>query len=187
MDTGGLGLIHHMGLGEGMNSETGDADDDDSYGDLTDSPSSGSISFSSKGRGTRGRISGDRSKGGLGLSFDSDPLFSSGRKEEPIPLLIERRLQQSSLLSLRLLAIVPSLWGIVVLFNGFINGEVGVDVWPWGVDLSRDALERLVAGGAWNEGKVRRVSRGDMVLSMAWVSWFGQTLIPNPHITRDAP
>lgn len=173
--------------GEVTGSEGADADDDDSYEGLTDSPSSGSINFSSKRKGLRQRLPVDRNKGGLGLSFGPETPPPVVKKEDPIPAIIERRLQQSSLLSLRLLAVVPSVWGIAVLFQGFVSGEIGVDVWPWGVDLSRDALERLVAGGAWNEGTPRRVSRGDMLLAMAWVgdhSSSARHLLTHRHCAR---
>lgn len=109
-------------------------------------------------------------KGSLGLSFGPESPPVDVKKEDPIPALLERRLQQSSLLLLRLLAIVPSVWGIMVLFLAVSSGELWVDVWPWGADLSREALERLVAGGVGPEGIKRKVSRGDMLLAMAWVS-----------------
>lgn len=146
--------------------ESEDADDD--YDGTTDSPSSGSLSFSPKRRVLRQRMSSERAKGSLGLSFGPDT--TPVKREDPLPVLIERRLQQSSLLSLRLLAIVPSLWGIAVLFEALVSADLSVDVWPWGVDLSREALERLVAGGQASEGVSRKVSRGDMVLAIAWVS-----------------
>jgi hypothetical protein len=84
--------------------------------------------------------------------------------------MLERRLQQSNLFWLRALAVIPSLWGMAVMLLAFVSGELYMESWPWGVDWSREALERLVAGGPALEGPIRRVARGDMVLAMAWVS-----------------
>jgi hypothetical protein len=147
---------------------TGSEDADDDY-DGTDSPSSGSLTFSPKRR-PRQRRPVDKAKGSLGLSFGPETPPAAVKAVELLPDLIERKLQDSTLLPLRLLAIVPSVWGIVVLALGFISGEIWVEVWPWGVDLSREALERLVAGGDLTEGFKRTVSRGDMILAMLWVS-----------------
>ncbi|OCF35520.1 hypothetical protein I316_02572 [Kwoniella heveanensis BCC8398] len=184
----------------GMSSE--DADDD--Y-ESTDSPSSGSITFSPKrtrGSGSlrhrfpfqtdkdgprdRPRFSPVSSGSGLGLSLGPSSTMSNSpapvspkslapdEVDENQPLFIrvgikmERWFQHSSLLPLRLLAIVPSLWGIAVLSRALVTGGVWFDVWPWGVDLSREALERVVAGGGWNEGTWRGVRRGDVLLSIAW-------------------
>jgi len=151
----------------------GSEDADDDYDGTTDSPSSGSLSFSPKRKVLRQRMGAERAKGSLGLSFGPDT--TPVKREEPLPLLIERRLQQSSLLSLRLLAVVPSLWGIAVLLEALISADLSVDVWPWGVDLSREALERLVAGGQAHVGECRKVSRGDMVLAIAWVCGFARS------------
>ncbi|WVQ93261.1 hypothetical protein IAU59_000327 [Kwoniella sp. CBS 9459] len=184
----------------GMSSE--DADDD--Y-ESTDSPSSGSITFSPKrtrGSGNlrqrfpfpidkdkdRPRFSPVSSSGsGLGLSLGptssatASPAAISPKSlasEEPdtthlsylvkMGVKMESWFQHSSLLSLRLLAIVPSLWGIAVLSRALVTGGIWFDIWPWGVDLSREALERVVAGGGWNEGTWRTVRRGDVLLSIAW-------------------
>ena len=161
-------LFARTRLGPGMaRSEDGD---DDYDGATTDSPSSSSLTFSPKrSRGLRQRMAMDKSKG-LGLSFQPETSPVSLRKEDPTPVYIERRLQKSSLLSLRLLAVVPSLWGICVLVEAFISGGLWVDVWPWRIDLSREALERLVAGGMGEPGTWKSVNRGDMLLSIAWVS-----------------
>ncbi len=152
----------------GSSGITGSEDADDDY-ESNDSPSSGSLTFSPKRtRRPRQRDMAERSKL-LGLTLEPAAKVDEAAKEEPIPAFIERRLQQSSLLSLRLLAIAPSLWGICVLVQALATGVLWHDVWPWGVDLSRDALERLVQGGMGYEGTWRPVSRGDMLLSIAWV------------------
>ena len=145
-----------------------DADDDDTTG--TDSPSSDSLSFSSRKPKLRQRLP-ERSKSGLGLSLEPSPeVIMKDIKPEYIPAIIERTFQQSTLLALRLLAVVPSMWGICVLLDALVSGRLWVEVWPWGVDLSTEALERLVAGGTSEAGSWRRVSRGDMALCIAWVS-----------------
>lgn len=91
---------------------------------------------------------------------------------QPLPNELERMIRRSSLLYLRLLAIVPAVWGICVLAQALATGGLWVDVWPYGVDLSKEALERLVAGGVMMEGEWIRVDRGDMLLCIAWVSIF---------------
>ncbi|WVR09104.1 hypothetical protein IAU60_006166 [Kwoniella sp. DSM 27419] len=186
-------------LGGGMSSE--DADDD--Y-ESTDSPSSGSLTFSPKRNqytsGLRQRFPMDKVRGGLqpafgglmgtlpgagagglGLSLNpalesptsvSSPGLSDSAKDHSFGHKIATKLEhwfaRSTLLPLRLLAIVPSLWGISVLARGLATGGVWYDVWPWGVDLSRESLERLLAGGGWNEGTWRNVRRGDAAISIAW-------------------
>ncbi|KAK4684373.1 hypothetical protein P7C73_g5804, partial [Tremellales sp. Uapishka_1] len=149
---------------DGISSE--DADDD--Y-DGTDSPSSGSLTFSPKrSKGLRQRQP-DRTKGGLGLSLEPETATHEEKTEDIKVDSIEDILKRSSLVSLRLLAIVPSLWGIFVLSHAVITGGLYHDVWPWGVDFSREALERLVQQGHGDyEGLWRPVPRGDMLLSIAW-------------------
>ncbi|ORX39101.1 N-glycosylation protein-domain-containing protein [Kockovaella imperatae] len=142
-----------------------DADDDTASG--TDSPSSESLSFTSRKSRLRHRMP-ERSKSGLGLSFEASPEITLRDVPEHIPAIIERTFSDSSLLSLRLLAVFPSLWGICVLIDALFSAVLWVDVWPWGVDLSREALERLMAGSISEDGASRRVNRGDIVLSMAW-------------------
>lgn len=159
---------------------TGSEDADDDY-ESTDSPSSESLTFSPKRtRGLRQRIVADRSKG-LGLTLE--PPKTETTKEDPIPVQIERRLHQSSLLSLRLLAVIPSLWGICVLVEALVTGGLWYNVWPWGVDLSREAFERLVEGSGASEKTWRPVYRGDMVLSITWVGSMG----PNLGCVADLP
>jgi hypothetical protein len=144
-----------------------------------DSPSSGSITFSPKRRTihTRRRNSPPKSSS-LGLTLSPDHTDTehpytakdvSGQIQPPLPKLIEKRLKESTLFSLRLLAVVPSLWGIAVLLRALVLGGWWVEVWPWGADLTREALERLVVGSGEWEGTWRRVSRGDMIISIAWV------------------
>ncbi|WWD21125.1 hypothetical protein CI109_105606 [Kwoniella shandongensis] len=180
----------HAGVG-GMSSE--DADDD--Y-ESNDSPSSGSLTFSPKRTrssttgGLRQRYPLDKTRSfntttsssslgsppsGLGLSFGPSSGLETEQELTPttetvtLPLAhLERMIRQSSLLSLRLLAIVPAVWGIAVLLQALVTGRLWVDVWPYGVDLSKEALERLVQGGVMVEGEWMRVSRGDMVLCIAW-------------------
>ncbi|KAK8843358.1 hypothetical protein IAR55_007015 [Kwoniella newhampshirensis] len=174
---------------EGLSSE--DADDD--Y-ESTDSPSSGSLTFSPKRTrssatgGLRQRFPLDKTRSsssttttspispsGLGLSFgpvsdlEDEHELTPTTETVPLPLAhLERMIRQSSLLSLRLLAIVPAVWGIAVLLQALVTARLWVDVWPYGVDLSKEALERLVQGGVMVEGEWRGVSRGDMVLCIAW-------------------
>ena len=144
-----------------------DGDDDSGMGTGTDSPSS-SLSFSPKKTRLKHRIS-ERSRSGLGLSLGpSPPSGAMEMKPEELPDIIERTLQ-TTLLPLRLLAIIPSAWGICVLLDALRTGGLWFNVWPWGVDLSREALERLVAGGTDEHGIWRRAHRGDMVLCIAWV------------------
>ena len=154
-----------------FNGMTGSEDADDDY-ESTDSPSSGSLTFSPKRtRGLRQRQVVDRTKG-LGLIFEPlDPGLDT-KKEEHAPSLVRSRLHQSSLLPLRLLAVIPSVWGIAVVADALVTGGLWHDLWPWGIDLSREALERLVQGGINPVGNWRSVSRGDMLLSVAWVSPF---------------
>lgn len=155
---------------------TGSEDADDDLESL-DSPSSGSLSFSPKAR-TRNIVrqrslpSDKLNSRALGLlleptnSGDEVPRRSVDLKAA----IVEARLRRSSLRGYRLLAIVPALWGIAVLFHAFVTGALWYDVWPWGVDFSREALESLVAGHNPYEGIKRPVHRGDMLLAIAWVS-----------------
>ncbi|EKC99037.1 hypothetical protein A1Q2_06791 [Trichosporon asahii var. asahii CBS 8904] len=149
---------------------TGSEDADD---DLDgDSPSSGSISFSPRARRRQRSlpIGPPRSAAALGLVFDST------HSEEDSPRIvdiraasIEARFQRSSLIGLRLLAVVPALWGCAVLAHALCTGYLWEDPWPWGVDFSREQLDRLVQGNI-TEGVKRPVHRGDMLLAMIWVS-----------------
>lgn len=151
---------------------TGSEDADD---DLDgDSPSSGSISFSPRARRRQRSlpIGQPRSAAALGLVFDST------HSEEDSPRIVdiraastEARFQRSSLIGLRLLAVVPALWGCAVLAHALCTGYLWEDPWPWGVDFSREQLDRLVQGNI-TEGVKRPVHRGDMLLAMAWVSPF---------------
>ncbi|WWC73149.1 uncharacterized protein I206_107115 [Kwoniella pini CBS 10737] len=119
--------------------------------------------------------------GGLGLNLNGDTSETITAKTDKTTSSMENTskskglvekfedfFRNSTLLPLRLLAIIPSLWGICVLVEALITGGLWVDVWPWGVDLSREALERLVAGGENTEGVWRSCDRGDAILCIAW-------------------
>lgn len=75
----------------------------------------------------------------------------------------------SNMWSLRMLAVFPAAWGWLVLMQAVITGGLWVDVYPWGIDTSREALDRLIMGGK-AEGRWEAVERGDMLLSSLWVS-----------------
>jgi hypothetical protein len=158
---------------------TGSEDADDDL-ESNDSPSSGSLSFSPKLR-RRQRQSSKREGSGSGsggagpaLGLLLEPNSADERGSQSLvdlrPESIEARLRRSSLLNFRLLAVVPALWGISVLTHAMITGALWHDVWPWGVDLSRESVERLVQGFHVYEGIERPVHRGDMALAIAWVS-----------------
>ena len=169
-ERGRVTLLHRE-LGLDGWTQSDDADDD--YDGTTDSPSSGSLTFSPKRKGSglrNRRYTPDRApRGSLGLTFS--PEVAATKREDMIPDLIERRLQESSLLPLRLLAIVPSAWGILLLLNAVVTGVLWVDLWPWGVDLRKSSIERMIAGETNFQGVQKAVDRGDMLLAMAWVSW----------------
>ena len=74
----------------------------------------------------------------------------------------------SNMWSLRMLSVFPAVWGWLVLMQAAITGGLWVDVYPWGVDTSREALDRLIMGGK-AEGRWEAVQRGDMLLASAWV------------------
>ncbi|KLT45371.1 hypothetical protein CC85DRAFT_299827 [Cutaneotrichosporon oleaginosum] len=158
---------------------TGSEDADDDL-ESTDSPSSGSLSFSPKLR-RRQRQSNKRDGSGSGsgsggagpvLGLLLEPNSADERSSQGLvdlrPESIEARLRRSSLLNFRLLAVVPALWGISVLTHALVTGALWHDVWPWGVDLSRESVERLVQGLHVYEGIERPVHRGDMALAIAW-------------------
>lgn len=163
---------------------TGSEDADDDL-ESNDSPSSGSLSFSPKHRRRQRQMdkrsasgSGSGSGGGgpgpgpaLGLLLEPNSADerSSQSRIDLRAASIEARLRRSSLLNFRLLAVVPALWGVSVLTHAMITGALWHDVWPWGVDVSREALERLVQGSHVYQGIERPVHRGDMALAIAWV------------------
>lgn len=154
---------------------TGSEDADD---DLeTDSMSSGSLSFSPKRHRQIMRQrsllqAADKRLSSAGLGLLLEPGNSGDEQNRQMidirAATIEARLLRSSLLSLRMLAIVPAMWGICVLCNALATGQLRADVWPWGVDFSREALELLLAGSTAKEGPEVPVHRGDMVLAIAW-------------------
>lgn len=172
-------------LPQGGMTSSEDADDDL---ESNDSPSSGSLSFSPKHRRRQRLQAEKRSSGGSGSGSGSGPgtgpgpalglLLEPNSADERAAqgridlraASIEARLRRSSLLNFRLLAVVPALWGISVLTHAMITGALWHDVWPWGVDVSREALERLVQGSHVYQGIERPVHRGDMFLAICWVS-----------------
>ncbi|EIW65837.1 hypothetical protein TREMEDRAFT_66205 [Tremella mesenterica DSM 1558] len=155
-----------------------DADDDLE----STSASSDSLSFSPRRAQLRRRMIPEVSRAkalGLSLGPDDPDLHTNLRRNasfrpfgvDPVELasLLESRLQQSSLYPLRMLAVVPSVWGICVLMQAFMTGGLWEEVWPWGVDWRLEMVERLLQGGPY-EGTWLKVSRGDMVLAMAWAA-----------------
>lgn len=122
---------------------------------------------------------------GLGLSFEDeqsgnvvqgDGQVSSESKGKPFLttslssiVTLLGTLFRRTMFSLRLLAVFPAVWGWLVLMHAAITGGLRTDVYPWGVDTSREALDRLVSGRAM-EGVWGEVERGDMLLASAWVS-----------------
>lgn len=174
-----------------MGGMTGSEDGDDDL-ESVDSLSSGSLTFSPKQRrGLLRQRSLQADKGvsrALGLTFEPTPTNSADeaprRSIDIKAASIEARLRRSSLLSFRLLAIVPSMWGIAVLTHAFFTGAIWGDVWPWGVDWSREALERLVAGHNADEGIKMPIHRGDMIFAIAWVSSDRYTRTDFRHVSR---
>jgi hypothetical protein len=77
--------------------------------------------------------------------------------------------RSSSLLYLRILAIVPACWGTLVLGHGVIAGGVWHDVWPWGADFSAEAMYRRSHGTHLEVGVWKSAVRGDLLLAIAWV------------------
>jgi hypothetical protein len=147
--------------------------------DSADSPSSGSISFSPKMRKPRRRSPPKKSKelvpdaNGLGLSFtDVTPPVVESPKSKPT-LLIEPPKDVSIIwvrvfLFARSLAVIPAAWSFVLLMSAVVKGGIWANLYPWGIDTSREAIEALLNG--WGgEGTWKRTSRGDMFLASAWV------------------
>jgi len=107
---------------------------------------------------------------GLGLSLGSENSNSDQTKvDELIPEALERMYRSSSLLYLRILAIVPACWGTLVLGHGVIAGGVWHDVWPWGADFSAEAMYRRSHGTHLEVGVWKSAVRGDLLLAIAWV------------------
>jgi len=107
---------------------------------------------------------------GLGLSLGSENSTSDQSKvEDLIPEALERMYRSSSLLYLRILAIVPACWGTLVLGHGVIAGGVWHDVWPWGADFSAEAMYRRSHGTHLEVGIWKSAVRGDLLLAIAWV------------------
>jgi hypothetical protein len=107
---------------------------------------------------------------GLGLSLGSENSNSDQAKvDDLIPEALERMYRSSSLLYLRILAIVPACWGTLVLGHGVIAGGVWHDVWPWGADFSAEAMYRRSHGTHLEIGVWKSAVRGDLLLAIAWV------------------
>jgi hypothetical protein len=137
------------------------------------------------GMGLRQRILLDKTAKGLGLNLEPEGAEETETEEpeHPHPLSLSRSRSrdlseaaraleletQNALFPLRLLAIFPAVWGTMVLLQAFVTGGQWEEVYPWGMDTSREALDRLISGRTF-EGTWRTVSRGDMLLSILWVS-----------------
>jgi hypothetical protein len=152
--------------------------DADAENDSTES----SVTFGTRSRsGIRLRTNGHSATvsgngNGLGLSLGPEEVPERKKGDDLIPKAIERMYHSSSLLYLRILAIVPACWGFLVLVQAFITGGIWHDVWPWGADFSKESIYHLsqisseghhavTHGGVW-----KRAVRGDLLLSIAWVS-----------------
>ena len=157
----------------------GGSDADAEYDSLTDDSS---VQFNTKrrrGSGLRHRRNGSTSSApgnvnvnGLGLSLGSEKSVSDQSKvDDLIPEALERMYRSSSLLYLRILAIVPACWGTLVLGHGVIAGGVWHDVWPWGADFSAEAMYRRSHGTHLEEGIWKSAIRGDLLLAIAWVRY----------------
>jgi hypothetical protein len=131
--------------------------------------------------GLRQRIVLDKTAKGLGLNVEPEAAEETETEEPEISLSRSRSRDlseaaraleletQNALFPLRLLAIFPAVWGTMVLLQAFVTGGQWEEVYPWGMDTSREALDRLISGRTF-EGTWRTVSRGDMLLSILWVS-----------------
>jgi len=154
----------------------GGSDADAEYDSLTDDSS---VSFNTKrhsGYGIRHRrnpstgSAGHPAGGnGLGLSLGADSSDSS-KVDDLIPEALERMYRSSSLLYLRILAIVPACWGTLVLTHGVVSGGIWHDVWPWGADFSAEAMYSRSHGTHMEVGIWKSAIRGDLLLAIAWVS-----------------
>jgi hypothetical protein len=155
------------------NGGKGGSDADAEYDSLTDDTS---VSFNTKrhpGYGIRHRRnpstgSAGAPAGGLGLSLGADSSDSS-KVDDLIPEALERMYRSSSLLYLRILAIVPACWGTLVLIHGVVTGGIWHDVWPWGADFSAEAMYSRSHGTHMEVGVWKSSIRGDLLLAIAWV------------------
>ena len=149
-----------------------DADGEDES--LTDEMTDSSLSFATRSHSNLRRRSAppSSSTSGLGLLLGQENGSSETTKtsDDRLPDTIERLYRSSSLLYLRILSIMPACWGTSVLVHALLRGQIRYDVWPWGVDFSREALYRLSQGGGEYEGVWRKAIRGDLILCIAWVS-----------------
>lgn len=154
----------------------GGSDADAEYDSLTDDSS---VSFNTKRHSAYGirhrRNPSTGSAGhpvggnGLGLSLGADSSDSS-KVDDLIPEALERMYRSSSLLYLRILAIVPACWGTLVLTHGVVSGGIWHDVWPWGADFSAEAMYSRSHGTHMEVGIWKSAIRGDLLLAIAWVS-----------------
>ncbi|ODN95737.1 hypothetical protein L198_04355 [Cryptococcus wingfieldii CBS 7118] len=134
-----------------------------------DSPSSAPTTTSTESISLPSSRSFSPLNSALGSSGAHDaPDATPKSQSTPMPPSFDQFLQRSSLFYLRLLAVFPAAWSIGVLLQAFVTGGLYVDVWPYGIDLSKEALERLVNGGDLMIGKWIDVNRGDILLCIAW-------------------
>jgi hypothetical protein len=150
--------------------------------DAEDDSTESSVTFGTRSRSGIRLRTNVPSSNGLGLSLDpgTGPDTTTApeqtKVDDLIPQAIERLYQSSSLLYLRILAIVPACWGYLVLVDALRTGVIRHDVWPWGLDLSKEAiyhLSQISADGHGSPdptGTFKPAIRGDLVLSIAWVS-----------------
>jgi hypothetical protein len=122
---------------------SGSSEDADDDLDSVDSPSSDSISFSSKRRQyIRRRVSvKDKEKdkaedtsrpvGGLGLSLTDEPIADAAGGD-----VIDDGVEDN-LFSLRLLAVFPAVWAFLYLIQAAMTGGIWVNLYPWGVITGR--------------------------------------------------
>lgn len=167
-----------------------DGDDDYDGGTTTDSLSSDSLSFSPRRRrrslgpgggmgpsGIRNRFGqADRGVKGLGLSLDAETSDGEhatggvlGAGAASLDLASKLGDTQSTLFNLRLLALWPAILGSMLLIRAIIGGGVWLGSYPFGLDLSKEALDSVILGRAY-EGVWLPAHRGDLLLCLPWVS-----------------
>jgi hypothetical protein len=137
---------------------TGSSDADD---DKSDTHSEDSLSFISKKKRK------DRERPlpsvGLGLSLGVETAA------EQASVQVEEDWSRAAFRWLRWGSIVPACYGIFVLALALLPGGMWRDVWPWGFDVSAEALEARSMGQRYH-GEWLRADRGDMILAIIWVS-----------------
>lgn len=167
-----------------------DGDDDYDGGTTTDSLSSDSLSFSPRRRrrslgpggvsqsGMRSRFGqADRGVKGLGLSIGAETgdgeyasagVLGAGAAAASLDLANKLGDAQSTLFNLRLLALWPAILGSMLLIRAIIGGGVWLGSYPFGLDLSKEALDSVILGRAY-EGVWLPTHRGDLLLCLPWV------------------